>query len=412
MSSSYNEKALEILVKDQDFLRMVEKYKKTNYFEVIGNPSKETMHTNFLYHLFDPETNHGLNNYPLKQLLILYYKKQGKKDCDTIISEDIKNVKLSQERAFWGKENNGRVDIFGENAQMVLVLENKVTSGESITQTEKYYSHFSAFKKNKYFIYLSALGEKAQSEFFVNINYQDLYDEVIKKCIEHPDITEEWKRLLEHYAITLEKVNPGSMPMAMPNKDMCRRIYDNNTEAFSLIKTTLYDAKRDKSSSACIFYENYKKILNTILLASNQDPIVPNEGTKRKGIELIKFLCERGKIVPGEDSDEFLYHNKNFEDINFVVQVIKTNNSYGLISGYYKIGEEIGMRAELDGNDIFFSFTDAIDSAVKAYYESQGQHWLKQNGPGSSMLKNRKYGTSPREMEEEAELEIRHKERL
>ena len=137
MSSSYNEKALEILVKDQDFLRMVEKYKKTNYFEVIGNPSKETMHTNFLYHLFDPETNHGLNNYPLKQLLILYYKKQGKKDCDTIISEDIKNVKLSQERAFWGKENNGRVDIFGENAQMVLVLENKVRSGESITQTEK-----------------------------------------------------------------------------------------------------------------------------------------------------------------------------------------------------------------------------------------------------------------------------------
>lgn len=77
-------------------------------------------------------------------------------------------------------------------------------------------------------------------------------------------------------------------------------------------------------------YFNYKKILNTILLASDQNSIVANAGTKRNGIELIKFLCERGKIVLGDDSDEFLYHRKEFEDINFVVQVIKTNNSYGL----------------------------------------------------------------------------------
>lgn len=55
------------------------------------------------------------------------------------------------------------------------------------------------------------------------ITYQELYDYVIEKCIEHPQLNKDGRYLLEQYANNLREPVHGS-PMALVNARLCNKL--------------------------------------------------------------------------------------------------------------------------------------------------------------------------------------------
>lgn len=407
-----NEKnVIDSLFDDTDFKKLVKLYESPNFFRVIGKSYREEWHSGFLCWLLDPTQNHGLGIIPLKFFFELYSKKQNESgsfnrmDISSMTENDYEKFDFTTEysinyRTKFGKK--GRVDIFGKNDKAILVIENKVKSREHDTQTVRYYDYFNsegAFKdKQKYFVYLCVdKDDKAQDSHYVNITYQDLYDYVIRKCIEYNKSEFEGRVLLEQYAINLS--NPlNDVVMAHTCRPLCERIYNKHQSSIELIRKIMSNSDRDENSYVCRKSEKYIIYLNEVLYSLDK-PIIVKVNTrieKLQGRELVRVLCENGIIKPNET--EFILEQYGMV---FIVKVIEYEGEYKCISGYCKNydGKEDVNVIYLDGNCYFSSLTDAVDAAVKVYKNSIGESGFdKKSGPGSTPLRELNSGKSISEL--------------
>jgi len=306
------------LLIDTNFLLLESLQSKSNLFETLAVSHLEMWHSAFVKWLIDPNSNLGLGTFPLRRFLytVAYqgklkdWKQEGiQLELGTIENMQLENMTFENEYRYTDTDENkiGRIDIIGSNADLRIVIENKIKSSENEDQTLRYFEFFRKSTENyQYDLLIYLTPDEAQppkSERFISITYQDLCDFVIKPCIENPVIKEESLFLLKQYLSNLGKPLKGGRVMALPNKDICEKIYEAHKdvldEIFLSIKGEAPEGirKRDKITT-----------FNTTLTQMIKNGVLHMEDTlfaQYKGQEYLASLVDDNETIKIKVNDEW-----------------------------------------------------------------------------------------------------------
>ncbi len=304
---------IEALITDRRFQELKYKQEKTNVFSIVGRTHTEHWHSSFLSWLLDAHSSLRLGHFPLARLLTICIIKNP--DCGftlrDIYSWDLDAVRFSTEKdaSYHGKKRS--IDVYGESSQLVLVIENKVNARENYNhsgqgQTMDYYNYVEAHKKAGqralYFFITADQNQTAFADMYVHISYQEMFDNVISKCIEHPQVPQDGKYLLEQYAANLrETIHNSNTPMALVNTGLCRGLYQDHAavldEMFALVDRT--DSLESSQEPACIAYEHYQDVFDEIFLSlSGRYGRTPKARLQRQ-VSGFTGLYDRGVVQDG-----------------------------------------------------------------------------------------------------------------
>ena len=142
-----------------------------NIFDVLKISKTEIRHSNMIAWLLNPHENHGLNDSFIKNLVsrIVKNKNYGNANPLELMVEDFSSVQINRE---W--EN---IDLLCVSNNFVIVIENKIDSGEHDNQLEIYRKKIETrYKKlSKIFLYLTPDGLLPSDEENWNVlSYWDI----------------------------------------------------------------------------------------------------------------------------------------------------------------------------------------------------------------------------------------------
>lgn len=230
--------ALERFVVDNDDLLELESRIGTfNIFDALRIDRTEIRHSNFLAWLLDPNESHGLGPVFLKGLLMDVLKRAGEEGLPRALSPieldgvDLEGVQIHRERH--------RIDLLVtcRRPEFIVVLENKVDSGEHGGQLAKYRGEvgkqFPGVARRQ-FVFLTrdghAPGDPQEAAFWVPYSYQDVH-RVFSRLAKANRIGGDVAVFLGHYLSLI-----GTRFMNDPSIDeLCQRIYKNHRLALELI---------------------------------------------------------------------------------------------------------------------------------------------------------------------------------
>ncbi|MBQ3567105.1 MAG: hypothetical protein IJA12_07990, partial [Oscillospiraceae bacterium] len=161
-------------------------------------------------------------------------------------------------------------------------------------------------KEGQKVIYLFITPDPRQKPYdnnYTQITYQELYDYVISKCIEHPQLNKDGKYLLEQYANNLREPVHGS-PMALVNTALCNDIYDEYSEILDEIFDDVEKSSNyfNDEKLSCVVYRHYQSIFDEIFLSLDEKHYgrTPKSTIKRKIVSFTD-LYNAGKIQDGTE---------------------------------------------------------------------------------------------------------------
>lgn len=311
-----SEYELEHLITDATFQNLLFYQNKANIFSIVGQTHTEHWHSSFLCWLLDPLSSLQLGGFALERLLSLYAQKQGEK---RITYEDIDNMNydsfefqteksLNNVRMEGWKE--GSIDVYGCNDDYVVVIENKVTASEQlrngIGQTEMYYDEIEGKiddgQKAIYIFITPDPNQKPRSSHFVQITYQEIYDSVIRPCMDNPNISSDNRYVLGQYASNLRVPYQSSAkskaPMALIHMEECEQIY----RKYSVVLDHIYEMARSGKVES-IFYRRYKKyqqVFDEIFMSVDAYEETPDASVQRKVITFDSLVAQK-KLAEGSE---------------------------------------------------------------------------------------------------------------
>ena len=268
----------EALMTDKRFQKLKYKQEKVNVFTIVGQTHTEHWHSSFMSWLLDAGSSLGLGHFPLARLLGLSII--HKPDCGLTLQDVFKlqlnHVRFQTEKTFSWKGGKRSIDVYGQSEELIIVIENKVRARENYNssttgQTQDYYDYVEQIRKPQqkalYFFITPNPGQRASCDAYIQVTYQEMYDNVIAKCIEHPQIREEEKYLLEQYASNLREI-VGDSPMALVNSELCRGLYADYEETLKEVFDTVQKTQnlRESTEMPCILYLHYQSIFDEIYL--------------------------------------------------------------------------------------------------------------------------------------------------
>lgn len=260
MSQSLYSNLMDNLLVDKDFLDLVQKNEEVNLFETLSVSHLELWHSGLIKWIIDPKSDIGLGTFPLKRFLNLVTNNEVIEIQDkTFIPNiniasietdelDLEQVSFKTELSFKNEGKNGRIDIFGENKNIRIVVENKIKAKESNDQTRNYFEWSELNKGELLCIYVFLTPDTTQSpkcDKFIKITYQNLCDYVIKPCLNHPSLKEEGKYLLNQYLNNLGKNYGGKKSMVSIDKEISQKIYNKHR----IILDKIFDDVRGETPS-------------------------------------------------------------------------------------------------------------------------------------------------------------------
>ncbi|MDO4326043.1 MAG: PD-(D/E)XK nuclease family protein [bacterium] len=273
----------ESLISSKYFQQLKYFQEKTNVFTVVGQTHTEHWHSSFMGWLLDPNSSLCLGHYPLVRLLSLYMIKSEHADLSLkeVFEMHLDTMHFETEKTFFTADGKKRsIDVYGESNELILVIENKVKArenmnGTTVGQTKDYRDYVETHKQSgQKVIYLFITPDPKQKPYdknYVKITYQEFYDYVIAKCIEHPQIHKEGLYLLEQYANNLREPVHGS-PMALVNTVLCNDIYDSYSD---ILDEIFHDVEKstdylNDDTLSCIVYKHYQSIFDEIYLSLDE----------------------------------------------------------------------------------------------------------------------------------------------
>lgn len=209
--------------------------RRFNPFKVLKIDDVEIRHSNMLAWLFSPKESHGFNDRFFKDFLINVLNSSENQTRDDI-DENIHAVILSNYNSITVLREQNNIDILcicHEN-NLVVLLENKVKSGEHSNQLSRYLrdvnSQYSGYRIIP--ILLSVEGIKPSSVKYLAASYKQVL-EVIDHLlfIYKENITPSTREFILHYKQIVEEKT-----MTDPNLlEIAKKIYKENKEAVDLI---------------------------------------------------------------------------------------------------------------------------------------------------------------------------------
>ena len=361
----------EELIASKQFQQLKHFQEKSNVFTIVGQTHTEHWHSSFLSWLLDPNSSLCLGHYPLVRLLSLYMIKSESQELSlkVVFDMNLDAIHFETEKTFFTNDKKKRsIDVFGESEELVLVIENKVKArenmnGTDIGQTKDYRDYVEGHRKNGQKVLCLFITpdpkQKPYDNNYIQITYQELYDYVIAKCIEHPQLNKDGRYLLEQYANNLREPVHGS-PMALVNTSLCNEIYDRYGETLDEIfddveRSTNY---LEDSSLTCVLYSHYQNIFDEIFLSLDEKKLgrTPKSNIQRRIISFTD-LFNAGKI---QDGTEFVLEYDGVYHYAVAEYDQKDNECYLLLLdekhqpylnskkekiGYYKTSSQAGIDA-------------------------------------------------------------------
>ena len=305
----------EELVASRQFQQLKFFQEKTNVFTIVGQTHTEHWHSAFVSWLLDPHSSLCLGHYPLARLLSLYMMKSETEDLSLqdVFRMDLDAVHFETEKTFYTAGRKKRsIDVYGESEELVLVIENKVRArenmnGTDVGQTKDYRDYVEEHRKsgqNAICLFLTPdPKQKPYDKRYTQITYQEFYDFVIAKCIEHPQLNKDGRYLLEQYANNLREPVHGS-PMALVNIPLCNEIYSRYSEALDEIFDTVEKSGNYLEDPAlpCVVYAHYQSIFDEIFLSLDEKRFgrTPKSSLRRRIVSFTD-LYHAGKIQDGTE---------------------------------------------------------------------------------------------------------------
>ena len=340
-------------------------------FAIVGQTHTEHWHSSFMSWLLNPNSSLCLGHFPLVRLLSLYMSKEENADItlQDVFDMHLDDLHFETEKTFFTKDRQKRsIDVYGESKELVLVIENKVKArenmnGTDIGQTKDYRDYVEEHKKSGQKVICLFITpdpkQKPYDKSYTQITYQEFYDSVIAKCIEHPQVNKDGLYLLEQYANNLREPVHGS-PMALVNIKLCNEMYDIYSEILDEIFTDVEQSNdyiTDQKLS-CVAYHHYQNIFDEIFLSLDEKQYgrTPNSSVKRRIVSFTD-LYNAGKI---ENGTEFVMEYDGVE--HYAVAELDENdrecyllllndekqpyfNAKGDKIGYYKASSQAGIDA-------------------------------------------------------------------
>lgn len=305
--------SIEALITDKRFQEIKFFQEKTNVFTVVGQTHTEHWHSSFISWLLDPHSSLRLGHYPLMRLLNLYLIKKPDSQISLrdFFSWDLDNVRFCTEKdaTLGGKKRS--IDVYGESEDVIIVIENKVNARENynnsdIGQTKDYYDYVEERKSPKqkamYFFITADPGQHSYADSYVHISYQEMFDSIISKCIDHPQVSKDGKYLLEQYSANLkETVHNSKSPMALIHIDLCKALYNDHSEILDemFIKAEQIGTFQNPDDSVCLVYNRYQSVFDEIFLSVDEKyGRTPKSLIERKTVSFTE-LYNANKISDG-----------------------------------------------------------------------------------------------------------------
>jgi hypothetical protein len=229
-------KALEDFVVDNHELEQLEALlDQFNIFEAVKIVRQELSHSNFLGFLLDPRQPHGMGDAFLKRLLqqtLLRAREAGLRDLPvSLVDLDVWSLADTLVLREWG---NIDILVVNETHRLVVVIENKVDSGEHSGQLTRYLKtvghHYPDYRVLP--LFLTRQGETPSDERYLPVDYLlvvTLLETLLAPGFVSPG--DDARTLIRHYVAMVRRhiVNQDEI------NELARRIYQKHQKAIDLI---------------------------------------------------------------------------------------------------------------------------------------------------------------------------------
>ena len=247
------QRLLHELISDVEFQRLEIILRKFNLFDALNLVWHEIRHSDFLAYLLDPQQNHGLRDMFLKAFLRETLK--GVTEGVTPIDIDVWNLSGAAVVREW---QNIDILIRDEANRFVVLIENKVNSGEHDNQLVRYYKCVEQEYQgwNVVAVYLTLEKEDPSDERYAPLGYDQVCQVLqnVSALLEgtlNPDV----RLMLEHYADMLRRHILSDSDVFK----LCSRIYSKHKQALDLI----FEHRPDRLLRA-------KEILEAVILTDSR----------------------------------------------------------------------------------------------------------------------------------------------
>jgi hypothetical protein len=224
------------LLGDPDFERLSARIQTFNIFQALKLDQHEIRHSNVLAWLLDPKQTHGLGSVFLRRFLSSILLKRsgdsGPLSAARIELLDFTDIEVRRE---W---RNLDLLIIDRRNEFVVMIENKVYSGEGIGQLKRYREliaqEFPGFKR--ICVFLTLLGEEPDQvddkEEYISWSYADVLataGQVVDQ--RKSQMTVPVANFIEHYLDVLRRLTMQDAELV----NLCKEIYRRHHEAIDLI---------------------------------------------------------------------------------------------------------------------------------------------------------------------------------
>lgn len=239
-----------------------------NVFSVLGLETKEViLHSKLLAELLNPYGSHGMGSYFLSSFL----EKLNKELEIKFSLDELDKTTIEIEKDTNGK---GRIDIFIETPNDVIIIENKIYAGDQEKQLKRYNEFLSENfeKKPKHILYLTLYGTepseystgKIKDNFWKCISYDKTIKKWLTQCLNNNNISisDKVKIVIEQYLDVINILTPNK---SLFNEKTSKNIIDLIKNC-SIIKQNYYELFWClKEYSLVSLFSKYQVDYNTFL---------------------------------------------------------------------------------------------------------------------------------------------------
>lgn len=225
--------ALTRLLQDDSLGKIQAQSKRFNFFDAVGMTNQEIRHSAFLAFLLDPGQSHGVGETFLRAFL---------NRCFAHDTELMSLLKLTTVRV---RREWNNIDLLVESAadRLVVVIENKVWSGEHGDQLARY---LGTVQKNYpgwsiQGIYLTPSSARASHASYCSVSYRAVVEDIEHLLEQTPRLETDAALVCSHYVQMVRRQIVGGSEV----EALCKEIYEKHQHALDLLLRYRPDRRND-----------------------------------------------------------------------------------------------------------------------------------------------------------------------
>ena len=232
----------EFIVDNSDLDQLESRLQQVNIFEAIGMQWQEIRHSAFLAFLLDPKQPHGLSEDFLKNLLQKAFLRNRAAPNPVSLGINLVDLHLMNlyESVIERERSNIDVLVINKVSRLVVILENKLLSGEHSNQLVKYFELVKHEFPDYSIIplFLSIEGKSPSHTNYLPLSYADIA-ELVSNMIDNrmTSLGTDILILMKHYVQMLRKNILNDIEL----NELCLKIYGKHKRAFDLIMSRIPD---------------------------------------------------------------------------------------------------------------------------------------------------------------------------